>query len=266
MRWVHGTVVAALALAVIGAACDDPAIQLTYRPAVGSKTVYRLKVSTSTTTKLEGEATTHRNESFVLRSEQLVQSAAPGSETQVSVRLTGAGRDARDFQVRLDRGGQLASVETVGGVPASALGNLGISELLPSAAGALPSKPLRPGDRWRINQLLRIGGARAGRLVGFGRLASLGVSDGTKQAMVDTEVALPVDRTTAGEGGGTVHLIGAVRTTMHVTQRVIDGVVLAATAKSVGRYDVTLLPPTPEGGPPIVGTLVVTVRSTTNAR
>ena len=255
-------VVALLAIEVTAFACDDPAIRLTYRPAVGTRTAYRLSVTTSSVTKLVGEPTRRRNDSFSLRSDQLVRDAAPG-DAQVSVRLTGAGQQARDFVVRLDRAGQLATVETVQGVPAAGLGNLGISELLPSAAGALPSRPLRPGDRWRINQLLRIGDARAGRLVGWGRLASLGVSGGTKQATVDTEVALPVDRTTAGDAGGTIHLVGAVHTTMHVTQRVTDGVVLGARARSVGRYNVTLSPPTPDGGPPVTGTLRVVVSSTT---
>jgi hypothetical protein len=255
-----------VALALVVSGCDDPAIRLTYRPRVGTRTVYRLNVTTSSTTELEGEPIRTRKESFVLKSDQRVRTAERGAETQVSVRLTGRGQQPRNFVVRLDRGGQLATVETVEGVPASALGNLGISELLPSAAGALPSASIRPGDRWRISQLLRIGEARAGRLVGWGRLASLGVSDGTKQAIVDTEVALPVDRTTAGDAGGTIHLVGAVRTTMHVTQRVVDGVVLGVTARSVGRYDVTLSPPTPDGGPPITGTLKVIVSSTSNAR
>jgi hypothetical protein len=125
---------------------------------------------------------------------------------------------------------------------------------------------LRPGDRWRISQRLRIGAAPAGRLVGWGRLASLGVSDGTKQAVVDTEVALPVDRTTATDSGSNIRLQGAVHTVMHVTQRVKDGVVLGAKARSVGRYNVTLSPPTIDGGPPVQGTLTVVVTSTTKAR
>ncbi len=267
MRFGPRTTLVALAVAALAAsACEDPAIRLTYRPAVGTRTSYELRVTTSSTTKLTGEPTRRRNDSFVLRSDQLVRDARPGDDAQVEVRLTGAGQPERDFVVRLDRGGQLATVETVEGVPTAALGNLGISELLPSAAGALPTKAVRPGDRWPISQLLRLGTARAGRLVGFGRLASLGVSDGTKQAVVDTEVALPVDRTTAGDGGETIRLVGAVRTTMQVTQRVRDGVVLGAKARSVGRYEVTLLPPTVDGGPPIFGTLTVVVSSVTKSR
>jgi hypothetical protein len=256
-----------VALIVGAAACDDPAITLTYRPAVGTRTSYELHVDTSTTTRLEGQPTSARSDSFVLQSDQRVQSVRHGSDTRVRVRLTGEGQRVRNYVVRLDRAGQLATVETVEGVPSSStLGNLGISELLPSAAGALPRRALRPGDRWSISQSLRIGDEPAGRLVGRGRLTSLGVSGGVKEAIVDTEVALPVDRTTTGETGETIHLVGSVRTVMTVTQRVRDGVVLAAKARSVGRYDVTLLPPSKNGGPPVRGTLTVIVSSTTRAR
>lgn len=258
---------AALVLAgLVGAACNDPAVRLTYRPAVGTRTTYELRVRTSTVTRLEGEAPQSRNDAFVLRSDQKVRGARGRRDTQVAVRLTGDGQTPRNFVVRLDRAGQLATIETIEGVPSASLGNLGISELLPSAAGALPQHALRPGDRWKIGQLLRIGRARAGRLVGWGRLASLGVAGGTKQAVVDTEVALPVDRTTFRESGGTIRLQGAVRTVMHVIQRVNDGLVLQAEARSVGRYNVTLSSPTIDGGPPVNGSLTVIVSSTTKAR
>jgi hypothetical protein len=254
-------------MVVLVAACDDPAVRVSYRPRVGTTTSYELRVTTTSHTRLVGEPPKDRHDSFVLRSDQRVRRSEPGSDTQVSVHLSGAGQEARDFVVRFDRAGQLATVETVEGVPPSAtLGNLGISELLPSAAGALPRRALRPGDRWRISQRLRIGSLPAGRLVGWGRLASLGVSHGTKLAVVDTDVALPVDRTTEIDTGGTSRLIGSVRTTMHVVQRVRDGVVLQARAHSVGRYDVTLSPPNDLVAPPVTGTLIVTVTSTTKAR
>lgn len=259
----------ALVIAVVAipaAACSDPAVRLSYRPEVGTRSIYELRVTTSTTTKLEDQEQQKRRDSFVLRSDQRVRRVTSGGATQVAVRLTAAGQEPRDFVVRFDRAGQLATIESVEGVPSAALGNLGISELLPSAAGALPRTALRPGDRWRISQLLRIGSLPAGRLVGWGRLASLGVSKGTKLAVVDTEVALPVDRTTEVETGGTIRLEGSQRTTMHVVQRVSDGVVLQAKARSVGRYDVTLSPPVELAGPPVRGTLTVIVNSTTNAR
>ncbi|HUR76430.1 MAG TPA: hypothetical protein VMZ22_00655 [Acidimicrobiales bacterium] len=252
--------------ALLAAGCSDPAVRVSYRPKVGTRTSYELRVTTRTTTELEGEGRTRGHESFALRSDQRVRRARAGADTQVGVRLSGAGQAPRDFVVRLDRAGQLATVESVEGVPSETLGDLGISELLPSAAGALPRAALRPGDRWRISQLLRSDSVPAGRLVGWGRLASLGVSDGTKLAIVDTEVALPVDRTTEFDTGVTGRLIGAIRTTMHVVQRVSDGVVLQARARSVGRYEVTLSPPSQLVGPPVTGTLTVIVSSTTKAR
>ena len=261
------TAVFAVVLAGVSVGCDDPAVRVSYRPKVGTTTRYELRVTTTSQTHLVGEPPKDRNDSFVLRSDQRVRRSGPGADTQESVRLSGEGQKSRDFVVRFDRAGQLATVESVEGAPPNAtLGNLGISELLPSAAGALPRQALRPGDRWRISQLLRIGSLRAGRLVGWGRLASLGVSHGTKLAVVDTEVALPVDRITDLDTGGTSRLVGSVRTTMHVVQRVKDGVVLQARAHSVGRYHVTLSPPGDLVAPPVTGTLTVTVSSTTKAR
>jgi hypothetical protein len=265
-RRLLSTVVAVVVAALVAAACSDPAVRVSYRPKVGTRTSYELRVTTTSHTRLVGEAPKDRHDSYVLRSDQRVRRAEPGADTQVAVRLSGAGQKARDFVVRLDRAGQLATVETVEGVPSAALGNLGISELLPSAAGALPREALRPGDRWRISQRLRFGAAPSARLVGWGRLASLGVSKGTKLAVVDTEVAAPVDRTTDLDTGGTSRLIGSVHTSMHVVQRVRDGVVLQASAHSVGRYQVTLSPPADLAAPPVTGTLTVTVSSTTRAR
>ena len=66
------------------AACDDPAITLTYRPRVNSTETYELRVNTSTTTRLEGEPTRARQDAFVLQSRQKVK-ARRGSETQVAV-------------------------------------------------------------------------------------------------------------------------------------------------------------------------------------
>ncbi|HVT78157.1 MAG TPA: hypothetical protein VHD87_14070 [Acidimicrobiales bacterium] len=254
------------ATALVAAACSDPAVRLSYRPKVGTRTSYELRVTTTSHTRLVGQPPKDRHDSFVLRSDQLVRQARFGA-TRVAVRLSGAGQKPRDFIVRLDRAGQLTTVESEGGVARSELGNpdLGISELLPSAAGALPRDALRPGDRWRISQRLRSSSLPEGVLVGFGRLASLGVSHGTKLAVVDTDVALPVDLTTQQDVGA-IHLVGTQRTTMHVVQRVRDGVVVQARAHTVGHYAVTLSPPVDLTAPPVTGTLTVTVSSTTRAR
>ena len=45
-----------------------------------------------------------------------------------------------------DRAAQLTAVESVEGMPAEALGTLGLSEIFPAAAGAPPDRPLRPGE------------------------------------------------------------------------------------------------------------------------
>ena len=264
-RSVPALVAVALTAALV-TACSDPAVRVSYRPKVGARTSYELRVTTASHTRLVGEPPKDRHDSFVLRSDQRVRRAGSGT-TRVAVRLSGAGQQPQDFVVRRDRAGQLTTVESVGGVRGAELGNpeLGISEVLPSAAGALPRAALHPGDRWRISQRLRSTSLPEGVLVGFGRLASRGVSLGTKLAVVDTDVALPVDLT-SDEDAGTIHLVGSQRTTMHVVQRVRDGVVLQARAHTVGRYAVTLSPPEDLSAPPVTGTLTVTVSSTTRAR
>lgn len=136
-------IVVAAVVALGASACTDPAVRVSYRPAIGTRTSYEMRVNTSSTTKLIGEPRRDRH-SFVLRSDQVVRNASRGADTQVAVRLSGAGQQPRDFVVRLDRAGQLATVETVEGVPSDALGNLGISELLPSAAGALRERRCGP--------------------------------------------------------------------------------------------------------------------------
>lgn len=245
--------------ALVVASCDQRAVRLEYRPAAGTRDSYQLDVRTVSTTSLTGEPSRVDRESFSLR----VHHRVLADQSRVAVRLTGPGDATRDFVVRLDRSGQLTSVETVEGLPATALGSLGLSEVFPASVTAPPARPLRPGDRWDVDVAVRLAGAAAVRLVGRGRLASVGVSHGVKLATVETDVSLPVDRATPTETGGTSHLRGTQRTNVRATHRLADGVLRRAEARTVGRYALTLSPPTPDGGPPVRGTLTVVVTSTT---
>jgi len=260
---VHRRGIAAIAAAAIGlaglAACEERAVRLEYRPEDGERDTYALEVTTVTTTALKGESSRTEKDAFSLR----VAHRVLNDGTRVAVRLTGPGDTPRDFVVRLDRAGQLTSVETVEGLPAQALGPLGLSEVFPASVTAPPARPLRPGDRWTVDSSVLLAGAPPARLVGRGRLAGVGVSGGDELATVETDVSLPVNRLTPTDSGGTAHLVGTQRSRVRSTHRLRDGVLRSARAQTTGRFDLTLSPATPDGGPPVTGTLTVVVTSTT---
>lgn len=250
-----------LAVLLVTSGCEQPSVRLEYRPAAGTRDAYELQVSTTRTTSLKGESSRTERDAFSLR----VTHRVLVDGARVAVRLTGPGDADRDFVVRLDRAGQLTSVETVEGLPAAALGSLGLSEVFPASVTAPPARPLRPGDRWDVDVAVLLAGAPAARLVGRGRLAAVGVSDGDELATVETDVSLPVDRVNPTDSGGTAHLVGTQRTRVRTTHRLRDGVLRNATARTVGSYNLTLSPPSPDGGPPVTGTLTVVVTSTTKS-
>lgn len=251
-------VAAAVAFAGLGA-CDERAVRLEYRPGAGERAAYALEVTTVTTTALKGESSRTKEDAFSLHVAHRVLSEG----TRVAVRLMGPGDAPRDFVVRLDRAGQLTSVDTVEGLPAEALGDLGLSEVFPASVTAPPRRPLRPGDRWVVDSSVLLAGAPPARLIGRGRLASVGVSGGDELATVETDVSLPVDRVTATDGGGTARFVGTQRTRVRSTHRLRDGVLRSARAQTTGRFELTLSPAAADGGPPVTGRLTVVVTSTT---
>src|SRR5437588_271995 len=109
------------------------------------------------------------------------------------------GGPVRTFVVRVDRAAQLAEVRSVEGVPASALGGLGLAEIFPAAAGAPPDRRLSPGDRWTLDQPVAVSGSGPARLTGSGRLTELGVVSGRKVATTSSAYRLPVATTTTEE-------------------------------------------------------------------
>jgi hypothetical protein len=149
----------------------------------------------------------------------------------------------------------------VEGIPASALGELGLSEVFPAAAGAPPDRPLAPGDRWVIDDEVRLetDGAPT-RLRGEGRLVALGVEDGRDTATVESTTTLAV-ATTASTSSGTRDLEGAQTTEVVATYDLADGALLRAESVTVGTFDLVLGPPPGGAGDPCVGTLDVEVRS-----
>jgi hypothetical protein len=186
--------------------------------------------------------------------------------TEVRVRLAVVGgapeHEATTLLVRLDRAAQLADVERIEGLPTNVLGQLGLAEIFPAAAGAPPDRALSPGDRWAIDEPLRLSGGEDTRLRGFGRLSQLDVAGGRKVATVESSYQLPVRRL-APEDPKAVVLNGTQSTSTRTTHELDDGSIRSAHSRSRGEFQLALRPPNGQAGPTVRGSLVVEVRSTT---
>lgn len=253
-----------LLVAVVGlvaTGCRDDHVTIAYQPHSGAAFAYAIHVSSTTTTALAGRPVIQQPlTSADFTANHRVLDAQNGI-TRVEVRLARGGIGERTFIMRFDRAAQLSAVESVEGIPAEALGSLGLSELFPAAAGAPPDRPLRPGDRWTIDDHVQLAGMDApARLTGTGRLVELGVIDGHDVATVTSSTTLPLtSTTTTSEGVQT--LSGTQTTSITVVYDIRDGSVRHSSATTTGRFDVTLRPPPGQAGAPITGTLDVALTS-----
>ncbi len=256
----RGLLVAA-ALALMGTACLEDTVRLSFQPRPGDRYSYRVEVEAEAVATVTGESPRRTETKNVFEAEQSVIDADP-TGTRVQVRLNELGGLPRNFVVRLDRAAQLAEVQSIEGLPASALGGLGLSEIFPAAAGAPPDRPLSPGSRWTIDEPVQLASPEFSRLAGQGRLAKLGVIDGRDVATVVSTYRLPVRRT-AQERRSKLELSGSQDTNASTTYDLRDGSVVSVEARTNGTYGVMLLPPDGTPGAPIPGTLTVEVRSVT---
>ena len=265
------------------AACRPNTVLIAYRPPAGATYRYAVSVSSVTTTRL-GDAAPERNVDDGRYETDNTVLTTEGGEIRVQVRLRRPGSAGRTFVVVLDRGGQVAAVETVEGLPPSVLGPLspalpgrsgpespalpghsgpgGLPEILPAAAAAPPNRPLEPGDRWTIDSGPRLPGVAPTRLRGSGRLVELRVDDGREVADTRATTRLPLASTTQ-VNGGTMRLEGVETTESESTRLLSDGSVVEASATTRGSFRVMFEPPAAEQGAPVAGTLSIEVRSRT---
>jgi hypothetical protein len=246
-------------LLLVGGACRPSGVRLAYRPQPGSRYSYRVEVHAEVVTRIGDTAPRRRVDDDVLLADHAVLSAEARSST-VRIRLRGPGVGTRTFEVRLDRAAQLAEVQRIEGLPASALGGLGLSEIFPAAAGAPPDRLLSPGERWQLDEPVVLPGASRSRLRGEGRLVELGVIDGREVAQVDTTFRLPVQQTT-DEAQGRIVLQGEQVVHARSTSGLADGAVESAETETRGRFTLQLLPR--DGGAAVPGELEIVVRSVT---
>ena len=245
----------------VAGACQEDTVRVSFQPRPGDRYSYRIEVDAVATAKV-GDASPRRTQSTnVFEAQHSVLDAGP-TGTRVQVRLNEQGGPPRTFVVRFDRVAQLAEVQSIEGLPASALGGLGLSEIFPAAAAAPPDRSLAPGSRWAIDEPVQVAAPEASRLVGRGRLAKLGVVGGRGVATVESSYKLPVRRT-AQERRNQLVLTGSQDTSSSTTYDLKDGSVVSVDARTNGTYDIMLLAPAETPGPPVPGTLTVEVRSVT---
>ncbi|HZN15699.1 MAG TPA: hypothetical protein VFB78_15630 [Acidimicrobiales bacterium] len=249
--------------ALLLAGCRSDTVRISFQPKQGARYEYEVNVRAVTRSTL-ADAAPRRSpvDDFVVHAIHRVVSVGP-DDTELEVRLEIPGIGQRTFTARFDRGAQLSRIQSIEGVPAAALGQLGLSEILPgAAAGAPPQRGLSPGDRWSINLPADLLGGAGSRVRGEGRLVELGVIRGRDVATVESRFSLPVKRTTTA-GDATIELDGTQTTTMRTVRTLTDGAVESANAVTEARYKVTLMPPPGSAGAPVTGRLTVEVRSTT---
>jgi hypothetical protein len=250
-----------LGAAALLAACRPDTVRIAFRPPRGADYRYDVHVRAVTKSTL-GDAPARRSvDDFVVHAEHRVVEAG-ANDTVLQVTLTIPEVGDRVFLARFDRGAQLSRIQSIEGVPSEALGRLGLSELLPGAAGAPPQHALAPGDRWPIDAPADLVGGKGSRLRGQGRLVELGVVRGRKVATIESRYRLPVKRTTTS-GDATIDLDGAQTTVVRTVRALADGAVQSARATTSARYRVTLTPPAGTVGAPITGELTVELQSTT---
>lgn len=258
------TVVTAAALASTGlAACAPGTVRVAFRPRVGARYGYQVEVRTRSTLKVDGQEPVSRDVTATLLVDQRVLvTGEEGSLVEVVLKTTP--EDERTVLVRLDRAAQLVGLEPATGKDAAAaLGDLGVAEVFPAAVGAPPDRPLRPGERWRVDSPVNLPSSTPSRLVGEGRLTGLGVVAGRKAATVTTISTLPVVRRTGSAGRSEAVLEGTQRTTTTASHTLADGAIQAARSTTRGSYALRLLPPAGLQGDPVRGSLELEVTSTT---
>ncbi|MCU1462626.1 MAG: hypothetical protein JWO37_2701 [Acidimicrobiales bacterium] len=237
-----GVLLAGLALA----ACRPDTVRLAYRPRAGDHARYRVIVRTATTRVVAGIAPDVTDDTATLVADQTVLAVANG-EARVRVVLSRPGSPDRTFVVRFDRGGQLVAVDSIEGLPTSALGRLGLPEVFPAAPIA-PDTPLRPGQRWRLGP-------------STGRLVELGIEHGRRVARMTARTALPATASAPTADGGTVELRGTEITDATSTRQLGRGDVERSTSVTTANFALRIVPPPGQAGPPLDGTLAVTVRA-----
>lgn len=264
MRRLPAAALAVLATATL-LACTDDRVVVSFKPRPGTIYRYDATVSSRTVSQLPGGPEQAIEDRALLHSTlEVLDTTGQAARVRVVVSRPGAGE--RRFVMLFDRSAQLTAVESVEGIPAGALGELGLTEIFPAGAGAPPQKPLRPGESWKIDDSVKMNAGDApARLTGSGRLSELGFIDGRRTATVVSSTKLPVRSVSAAPDAQRT-LAGSQRTELNVIYDLDDGAVRHVSAVTTGRYSVTFAPLAGQQGQPVVGSLTVVIRSEIDRR
>ncbi len=241
--------------------CAPGTVRVAFRPRIGARYAYEVAVRTRSTLRVDGRDPVFKDVTATLKVDQVVLTTGDdGSVVQVALHTSPT--DERTVLVRLDRAAQLVGLEPAA-PDTAALGDLGVAEVFPAAVGAPPDRPLRPGERWRVDSPVTLPASTPSRLVGEGRLTGLGVVAGLQSATVTTTSTLPVVRRTGSAGRNEAVLEGTQRTTTVASHTLTDGAIQDARSTTRASYALRLLPPAGLEGSPLRGRLELEVSSTT---
>ena len=255
------TLIATVTAVALLAACRSDTVRIAFKPPNGARYRYDVRVRAVTRSTIADAAPRRSVDDFVLHAEHRVVRTG-GDDTELEVKLTIPDVGDRTFTARFDRGAQLSQIQSIEGVPAAALGQLGLSEILPGPPARRRSgrwPPATVGYRLARAEL----GGGGSRLKGEGRLVSLGVVRGRDVATIESRYRLPVKRTTTS-GDATIELDGTQSTVVQTVRALRDGAGESAKSVTKATYRVTLTPPAGSTGAPLNGRLTVEVRSTTS--
>lgn len=260
MRRLPAALLVLIAASALIACKDDRVVVISFRPEPGDTYRYDSTVSSKTVSQLPGSAQQTVEDRALLHSTLEVLDVT-GQAARVRVVVAREGGGQRSFVMRFDRAAQLTAVESVEGIPADSLGQLGLTEIFPAGAGAAPQRPLRPGESWTIDDSVTLNaGEPPARLRGSGRLIGLGSINGRRTATVVSSTRLPVRSVSTGPDAQST-LDGTQSTQLKVIYDLDDGAVRHVSALTTARYSVSFAPPPGQSGQPVVGSLTIEVRS-----
>lgn len=199
---------------------------VTFDPEVGQRFHYRYELTATLTSEITGaepEVTTIDTELIV--DQRVIARTREGVRMRINVTRSGGARST--VVAVVDRAGSLEGIELVQGVDAAVFGIGDPQGLVADPAEYLPDRPLRPGDRWTVND-----GARRGH----GRAERLGVDDGRAMLHVRTDTVEPLGNDASDERG-------RVRAGSRTTYDLTDGAVRTGRAWSHGVLEALVEPP-----------------------
>lgn len=251
----------AVALAVLFlAACEEHTVTIRYAPDAGDEYRLRSEVETEVVRTIDGETDVERSTSQLNATETVT--AVGEDEIAVEVRVERDGSPSRTYEVRFDPTGHLSAIDLVEGVPTEALGIV-LTTDLPADISSPPPGPLEPGQTWTIERTIT-GPDRdePARVLGTGRLDSLGVVDGHEMGVVVVEVSVPL-HSVMDTADGRVTVRGTQTVVSRTSYDLDDGTARSDTTDITGDVDVLVEPPSGIDAPPVPGTITYVIETRT---